>query len=58
MVGTVRSDKCPNCGTYLRWQTPDELVAGSWTCPKCKYRRFEGSERKLPWLKRRRRKNR
>lgn len=40
-----RNDICPSCGTRLRYDPPDSwgLSAGSWICPRCKYKRPEGS---------------
>lgn len=57
MVGSSRSDKCPSCGKYLRWIPPSEWEPGKWVCPKCKYRRHEGSERNMfSFLKHRKKK--
>lgn len=42
-MGMKRSDVCPSCGTTLRYEPPDEFGCGSWLCPRCKYRRPEGS---------------
>lgn len=40
-----RNDICPTCGTSLRWEDPDDwgMKSGSWFCPRCKYRRLDGS---------------
>ena len=51
----IRTDVCPNCKTMLRWEPPDEMVPGKWICPKCKYKRGEGSM-VTPWFRKRVRK--
>lgn len=57
MMGTSRSDKCPRCGKYLRWIPPTEWASGMWSCPKCKYKRMEGSPRNIfHFLKRKKKK--
>lgn len=57
MVGTSRSDKCPRCGKNLRWIPPTEWASGMWSCPKCKYKRMEGSARNIfHFLKRKKKK--
>ena len=45
-----RSDICPSCKKQLRWSPPDRMGfdAGFYYCPKCKYKRYEGFERR-PW---------
>ncbi len=54
-----RSDVCPSCGKSLRYEPPDSfgMGCGSWACPRCKYRRPEGSPRNpYRFLKRKKRK--
>lgn len=45
-----RSDICPSCQKQLRWSPPDRMGfdPGFYYCPKCKYKRYEGFERR-PW---------
>ena len=51
-----RVDICPQCGTTLRWQPPDMVICVMWICPRCKYKRGEGSERNpYKFLRRRKR---
>lgn len=40
-----RSDICPSCGKALYYEPPDiyGMMCGAWVCPRCKYRRYEGS---------------
>lgn len=38
-----RTDVCPSCGTKLRYEQPDIMMCGAWVCPRCHYRRREGS---------------
>ena len=40
-----RSDVCPSCGKALRWYPPEGTFnnPGCWVCPRCKYKRAEGS---------------
>ena len=43
-----RSDICPSCGKQLRWSPPETVgiggIAGYYYCPRCKYKRYEGSD--------------
>lgn len=45
--GGPRRDLCPSCRTQLRYKKPDNLglQAGYYICPRCKYKRYEGSVR-------------
>ena len=44
-----RPDLCPVCKNQLRWQEPGGIFnnPGYYYCPKCKYRRYEGSEPRM-----------
>ena len=45
--GGPRRDLCPACGTQLRYEKPDSwgMACGAFICPRCKYKRPEGSAR-------------
>ena len=52
-----RNDICPSCGTSLRYEPPNEWGGGQWICPRCKYKRREGSATNpFKFFKKRRRK--
>lgn len=44
-----RPDLCPVCKKQLRWEEPGGIFNGPgyYHCPKCKYRRYEGSEPRM-----------